>query len=93
MSDPDIHASLTPKSGNKGRLRKTVSDRNAILDSNDMRINPLEISLTDAARRASASGNPGLNHIKRLISCNHSLMIQVPFRSVHSEMVFVLQLM
>ncbi|KAL5254977.1 hypothetical protein ACHWQZ_G014436 [Mnemiopsis leidyi] len=77
MSDPDIHASLTPKSGNKGRLRKTVSDRNAILDSNDMRINPLEISLTDAARRASASGNPGLNHIKRLISCNHSLMIQV----------------
>ncbi|XP_063682436.1 uncharacterized protein LOC134817233 [Bolinopsis microptera] len=77
MSDPDIHASFTPKSGKNSRLRKTASDRNATLETNDMRINPLEISLTDAARRASASGNPGLNRIKRLISCNHSLMIQV----------------
>ena len=79
MSDPDIHASFTPKSGKNGRLRKTASDRNATLETNDMRINPLEISLTDAARRASASGNPGLNRIKRLISCNHSLMIQVKY--------------
>ena len=64
------------------RIRKTVSERNTLLESTDMRISPMEISLTDAARRASASGHPGLNHIKRLISCNQSLLIQV--RAVQS---------
>lgn len=79
QSDPDIHIAYNgPKSsGSKGRLRKTASDRNAGFDSNDVRLNPIEISLTDAARRASASGHPGLNHIKRLISCDQSLLIQV----------------
>ena len=39
-----------------------------------------QISLMDAARRASASGHPGLNQIRALISCNQTLLIQVKTR-------------
>lgn len=74
MSDPDIQTTYRYQGNNK-RIRKTASEK--IGNGDNINITPIEISLTDAARRASASGHPGTNHIKKLVSSHHSLLIQV----------------
>ena len=51
ISDPDIHLTLSPKSGKEsgGKLRKTVSDRNAGIE-NDIRVSPIEVSFISGGR-------------------------------------------